>query len=241
MFYRDIAAECRVLDLLVRSAEHALEGDLEGLEDGLDVILLDEDVVGGDARLAGVYCFAPYYAVRHGLEFGHFLRYDQRALPSELENNGAQSLSSRPGDYLSDPLGSGEEDHVPFELHQLSSLRNRARHDSEDLGLEVLGDAFPEDLVGRGTHFAGLDYTSVTRSESAHRRSESRRKRIIKRSNNKRNPPRLLPHLAERRHESAGGRDVLCGRPGVEAFYRLESFEFRHFNFCYFALEGCFA
>lgn len=138
----------RVLGVLAVKLEH---GGLDlGQELGLVDAVEQDDIVGGDADLAGVKVLAVDEAARGDVQVRRLVD-DGGALSAELERDGAELLGGGAHDDAADRAVARVKDVVPLLLEQLGRLGDGAVHDLVGGVVKVLGEELGEEFgaVGR--------------------------------------------------------------------------------------------
>ena len=97
-----------------------------------------EDVVGCNARLAGVEELAPNNPLRSDLQI-HIRSDHARRLAAKLERDGGEVLRCRGHDDAANSPVAGVEDVVPLAVEQLGGFFDAALDNAEALLVEVVG------------------------------------------------------------------------------------------------------
>src|SRR5581483_10671111 len=127
----------------------ALDLGDEPVDEGRADAPFDEDVVGGDAGLAGVDQLGPGDAAGGDVEIG-VGGDDDRALASQFERHGREVAGRRGHDDPADPGAAGEEDVVEGPLEQRLRHLHPALDDGNGAGVDVAGQPLGQHAGGGG-------------------------------------------------------------------------------------------
>ncbi len=116
--------------------EHAGDGGFDGFAEGIDEVVRDEDVIGGDAGLARVREFGEGDAVGDGC---HILdiKNDGRRFSSQFKNIRDQRLGGGFGDVFGGACASGEEDEIDRFSQELLGGFGAAFDDDDAFGIQI--------------------------------------------------------------------------------------------------------
>jgi len=138
----------------------------------------EQDVVGGDAGLAGVVELAGHDAAGRQFDGVAFVE-EGGAFAAELEGDGGEVFGGRAQDQAADAFGAGEEQVIEGEGDELAADLGAAGEDAELFGAELLGDEGAEDLGGFGGALAGLEEDAVAGGEGADGGGEGEQEGVV--------------------------------------------------------------
>ncbi len=173
---------------------------------------LDEHVVGGDARLAGVDELAPGDAPGGDVDVG-VAADDRRALAAQLQGDRGEVLGCGAHHDPGDVAVARVDDVVEALGEQLGGLGDAAFHDDDGRVGEV-GDQRGQRRCGVRGQLTGLEHHCVAGGDRGERRGEQQLHRVVPRGDHGDHAERLrADHRAARLHGHRRGHPVRLGPP----------------------------
>ena len=177
--------------------------------------VLDQDVVGRHAGLAGVEELRPRDALRRDLDV-RIGGDDRRALATQFERDRREVFCRSAHHHAADLAVAGVEDVIEAFLQQGRGLVDTAGDDRNRRTVEVPGDELLDQRRHRGSDLGGLQHRSVARRQCRHERSEQQLDRVVPRGDDadraeRLGPQRRLAGLERQRHP-----DLLRSGPRIE-------------------------
>lgn len=174
--------------------ERLLEGGIEVLDELVHYLTLNQDVVLGQAHLAGIQGLAPEQTLCGQLEVG-VAGDESRIATAQFEADGGQVLGSLFANDSGHTGTSGVEDLVPLLVEQSRGLGHGTGHHPVGRRVQGLFDDFLDDHGDVRTALGGLDNASTASSNGANQGVHAQHKREVVGADDKGSTQRLLANL----------------------------------------------
>ncbi|GJC98080.1 uncharacterized protein ColKHC_06906 [Colletotrichum higginsianum] len=199
-----------------------LEGGVEALDKVVDDGAVGQDVVLGDADLAGVETLGPHEAAGGELDVGVF-GDESRVQAAELKGDGGEVLGGLFGDDLADGGAAGVHYLVPLDVEQGLGLFDGAVDDGVGLGVEGSLEDLGQDHGGGRGALGGLQDGGAAGGDGADDGDEGQLDGEVEGADDEDHAEGLLANA--RLEHSVGEGHVLALLVGGELFEVLEHVE----------------